>query len=76
LYFNALQFGKQLAQLAVAYQRFSADDGNVGQYRRTRASTIYQLRTAIIGELAQGSIPEVLRLVCITAGTNVEDTLW
>jgi hypothetical protein len=30
---------------------------------------IYQLRTAIIGELAQWSIRKVLRLIGVTAGT-------
>ena len=73
LHFNihAFQFGKQLTQLAVAHQRLSADDGNVKWTVPTNQSehAIDQLRTAIISELAQRSIPEMLRLVGITAGT-------
>jgi hypothetical protein len=68
LHFNthALQIGKQLAQLAVAHQRLSADQSK---------HAIYQLCTAILSELAQRSIPEVLRLIGITAGT-AKGTLW
>ena len=71
LHFNmhALQFGKQLAQLAVAHQRFSTDYGNVKWTVPANEHAVYQLRAAIIREPAQWSIHEVFRLICITAGT-------
>ena len=53
------------------FQRFSTDDGNVKSAVPANESehALYQLHTAIISELAQRSIPEVFRLICVAAGT-------